>query len=354
MDFLERLPLVSQLLTLEFREPLLLWLSPIAVLAFFIARNSFGSVRFSSLSILPKARHTWRTRLQWMPDFLVAAAVAALVIALAGPRSTDAKSKIRTEGIAIMMILDTSGSMRALDLSDDKQEKTRLEAVREVFHDFVHGSGELHGRPNDAIGLISFARYADTRSPLTLDHDNLSAIVDDLEIVKERNEDGTAIGDGLGLAIERLRKSKAKSRIAILLTDGVNNSGEETPVGAAQLAEAVDVKVYTIGAGSNGMAPVRVENPFTGQPELRQVAVQIDEETLREVAERTGGRYFRATDGAGLREVYAEIDRLERTELTEDRYREYKEKYQLAIAIALLLAILSWILRASLFRRIPC
>ena len=339
----------------EFREPLLLWLSPLAALIFFYARRGFGSVRFSSLRLVPtETRRTWRTRLDFVPDLLIAGAALAFVVALAGPRTSDARSKIRREGIAIMMVVDTSGSMRALDLSEEDDEKTRLQAVLGVFEDFVSGANDLSGRPNDAIGLVSFARFADTRSPLTLDHDSLLTIADGLTIVTDRNEDGTAIGEGLGLAVERLRKSKASSRVAIVLTDGVNNSGEESPTGAAQLAKEEGVKVYTIGAGTNGLAPVRVQDPFTGREVLRQMPVEIDEKTLQDIAEKTGGRYFRATDAAALRDVYKEIDALERTELTEERFLRYREHFQLAVSLAILLAMLSWLLRASVFRRVPC
>ncbi|MBT8495499.1 MAG: VWA domain-containing protein [Deltaproteobacteria bacterium] len=354
MSWLEGWPVLGWFADLELREPALLWLLPVAALAFWIARRGFGSLRFSSLRILPAARKTWRTRLDVVPDLLVALAVAALVISLAGPRKSDASSTIRKQGIAIMMVIDISGSMRALDLSTAEKERTRLDAVIDVFHDFVLGDGELPGRRDDAIGLVSFAGFADTRSPLTLDHDNLMTIADALEIVRDRAEDGTAIGDGLGLAVERLRRSEAKSRIAILLTDGVNNRGEESPQGAAQLAEAVGVKVYTIGAGTNGLAPIRAPDPFSGRMVLRQVPVEIDEQTLEDIADKTGGQYFRATDAAALREVYQQIDRLERTDLEEERYRRYRERFQLFIAAGVLLLLLAWLLRASVFRRVPC
>lgn len=338
----------------EFREPLLLWLAPLALVIFYYARRGFGTLRFSSLRLLPTSSKTFRTRLDFVPDLLIALSALAFVVALAGPRTSDARAKIKREGIAIMMVVDISSSMRALDLSAGDNDKTRLQAVLEVFRDFVSGAKDLPGRPNDAIGLVSFARYADTRSPLTLDHDSLLAVSDELEIVADRNEDGTAIGEGLGLAVERLRRSKAASKVAILLTDGVNNSGEETPTGAAQLAKEVGVKVYTIGAGTNGLAPVRVQDPFTGRDVLRQMPVEIDEKTLEDIAERTGGRYYRATDGEALRQVYRDIDSLERTEMTEERFLRYREHFQLAIALAILLAIAAWLLRASVFRRVPC
>lgn len=340
---------------IEFREPWFLLLGLLALPVFFLARRSPGRVVFSSLALLPARASSWRTRLAWLPDAGLALATLCMTVALAGPRAARGESHIRREGIAIMMAMDVSGSMRALDLSDGDEEKDRLEAVKEVFRSFVAGQGdELAGRPDDAIGLVSFAGFADTRCPLTLNHASLLEIAADLEIVTDRSEDGTAIGDGLGLAVERLRESKAKSRVIILLTDGVNNAGVESPQQAAELAKTLGIKVYTIGAGTNGMAPVRVPDPLSGKMVLRPMPVEIDEDTLRDVAERTGGRYFRAEDAAGLREVYQQIDQLERTQITERRVRQYDELYRHVMAVALLAAVLSWLARVTLFRRLPC
>ncbi|WP_428268526.1 VWA domain-containing protein, partial [Haliangium sp.] len=248
--------------SVEWRESWYLVLAILAVPAFWLSRRSTGRVVFSSLSLLPQRASTWRTELAWLPDAGVAVAVVALSVALAGPRVARGDSHIQREGIAIMMVVDISSSMRALDLSDEDVEKTRLDAVKEVFRSFVEGDGEdLGGRPDDAIGLVSFAGYADTRCPLTLNHASLLSIAADLEIVSERSEDGTAIGDGLGLAVERLRTAESSSRVAILLTDGVDNAGVASPMEAAELARALGIKVYTIGAGTNGLDPVRVEKP---------------------------------------------------------------------------------------------
>jgi Ca-activated chloride channel family protein len=251
------------------------------------------------------------------------------------------------------MVVDVSGSMQALDLSTPDQERNRLQAVIDVFSDFVSGREGLPGRPNDAIGLVSFAGYADTRSPLTLDHDNLVAIARSLEIVTDREEDGTALGDGLGLAVERLRESKARSRIAILLTDGVSNAGKDAPIDAAKLAKKFGIKVYTVGAGTNGLAPVRIEDPASGRSFLRQVMVEIDEETMRAIADETGGAYFRATDSNALREVYRQIDQLERSQLQGEKWRSYREEFALPLALGLLLAALGLLGEATLWRRLP-
>jgi len=345
--------MLNWLASLEFREPWLLLTALAAIPVFLLARRAPGRVQFSSFRILPGQAGSWRTRLAWIPDALVALAAVALAVALAGPRIGEHFSRIEREGIAIMMVLDTSGSMAALDLSTEKRERTRLEAVQDVFEQFVVGGDGLPGRPDDAIGVVSFARFADTACPLTLDHTNVTAVALGLEIVTARSEDGTAIGDALGLAVERLRKSPARSRIAVLLTDGVNNAGLESPNAAAELARTQNVKVYTIGAGTTGVAPVRVRDPFSGREVLRSMPVEVDEATLKEIAKRTGGEYFRATDAEGLEAVYREIDRLERTKITEERSRQYREYFNLPLALGLALASVGWLGRGALFPRLP-
>ena len=337
---------------LEFREPVLLLLVLLAIPVFLLARRAPGRVLFSSLALLPRAVAGWRSRLAWLPDALLALALVALVVALAGPRIGERVSRIQRDGIAVAMVVDTSGSMRALDLSTADRERTRLQAVQDVFESFVLGGGGLPGRPDDAIGLIRFAGFADTAAPLTLDHENLVALARNLEITTAREEDGTAIGDALGLAVERLRESPAESRIAVLLTDGVNNAGVESPPAAAELARSQGVRVYTIGAGRTGIAPVRVPDGRGGSV-LRSMAVEIDEAVLQDIAERTGGRYFRADDAEALVDVYEEIDRLERTKITEDRSRQYDELFPLPLLAGLLMAVLGWLGRGALFARVP-
>jgi Ca-activated chloride channel family protein len=344
---------MTMLASIEFREPLLLLLAVLAVPVFLTARRAPGRVVFSSFRVLPEHAGNWRTRFAWMPDALLALGVVALAISLAGPRVGERFKRIQKDGIAIMMVIDISGSMQALDLSTDDRERTRLEAVQDVLEAFVLGGDGLPGRPNDAIGVVSFAGYADTACPLTLDHSNLGAIARNLEIVRDRAEDGTAMGDALGLAVERLRESSARSKIAVLLTDGVNNAGVESPAAAAELARALGVKVYTIGAGTKGRAPVRVRDPFTGQSVLRQMRVEVDERTLADIAERTGGQYFQATDAKGLVAVYEQIDRLERSRITEEHSRQYEELFALPLAVGLLLASLGWLTRGTVFARLP-
>jgi len=338
---------------IELTHPWLILVALAAVPLFLLARRAGGRVLFSSLDALPASGASWRTALAWVPDALIALGAAGLALALAGPRTGDEESRIHSQGIAIVMTVDTSSSMRALDLAKGNQMTTRLDAVKKVFEEFVLGKCELHGRPDDAIGIVSFAGYADTRCPLTLDHQMVAGIADQLQIVTKRSEDGTAIGDGLGLAVERLSESKAHSKVVILLTDGVNNTGNETPAGAAQLAAEKGVKVYTIGAGTNGMAPVQVTDPFTGRPALRAMPVEIDETTLEAIAKTTGGAYFRATDADSLHNIYDRIDKLERTQLDETRYLDYHELYVYPLALGLLLLALGWLGRESLWRRLP-
>ena len=335
---------------LEFREPLLLLLALLTPLVFLLARRAPGRVLFSSFALLPRHRG-WRDRLAWLPDALLALAFLALVVTLAGPRVGERVSHVQREGIAIMMVLDTSGSMAALDLSTPQRERTRLQAVQDVFEVFVLGGGELRGRADDAVGLVSFAGYADTAAPLTLDHENLVAVARNLEITTLREENFTAIGDALGLAVERLRESPVESRVAILLTDGVHNAGVESPSAAAELARSQGVKVYTIGAGTTGIAHMRVRGRRGST--LRPVAVEIDEATLRDIAERTGGEYFRADNADALTNVYAQIDRLERTKITEDRSRQYEELFAPPLLAALLLAVVGWLGRGAVFAKVP-
>lgn len=337
---------------IEFREPLLLLLAVLAVPLYLLARRAPGRLVFSSLGILPGEAGGWRRRFAWVPDVMLCLALIALVVALAGPRVGERFSRSHREGIAIMMVVDVSSSMRALDLSTPARERTRLEAVQDVFESFVLGGGDLAGRPDDAIGLVSFAGFADTAAPLTLDHNNLAAVARDLSTVRDRTEDGTAIGDALALAVERLRESTARSRIAVVLTDGVNNAGVESPAAAAELARSMGVKVYTIGAGTTGLAPVRMEDRF-GRSILRSMRVEVDEAVLRQIAEVAGGQYFRAEDAEGLERVYAEIDRLERTRITEDRFRQYDELFAVPLALALALLAVAWLARGTLFARLP-
>jgi Ca-activated chloride channel homolog len=332
-------------------HPWLVFVALLAIPAYVVARQATGRVVFSSLRALPLGGHTWRTRLAWLPDGLVAAAVVALAIALSGPRAGDQSARVRRDGIAVMMAVDISGSMRALDLSEKNRELTRLDAVKQTFERFVLGGGALGGRPDDAIGLVAFASYAETRSPLTLDHSNLATAARELTFARD-DESQTAIGAGLELAVARLADYKATSKVAILLTDGESNIHDIDEDTAIDDAVKAGIKVYTIGAGTTGVAPIRIPRG-DGSSELRQMEVSIDETLLRKIADKTHGQYFRATDHAGLVKIYEAIDKLERTTIEEDRFTEYRQFYGRFVALALGLVLAAFLLRGTVLRRLP-
>lgn len=337
----------------ELTEPWFLLFAALALPAWWWARASAGRVVFSSLSALPAQSRSWRVRLAWLPDVMFALAVVALAVAAAGPRTGDRNTRVRRDGIAIVMAIDHSSSMMALDLSEGKREQTRLEAVKRVFEDFVVGDATLPGRPDDAIGLIAFAAHADTRSPLTLDHDNLVTAARQIALVTpgQEGEDGTSIGAGLALAVERLRQSKLPSKVVVLLTDGKQTVFDIDVDKAVDEAVAAGIKVYTVGAGTNGVAAVRVDRGFG--MELVQVPVEIDEDLLRRIASRTGGEYMRATDGAALRKIYQRIDALERARIEEVKFLRYHLHYRAFLLAALALIALAALLRSTVLRRLP-
>jgi Ca-activated chloride channel family protein len=333
-------------------HPWLILLVLLAIPAYVLSRMSAGRVVFSSLRALPLGGETWRTRLAWVPDALTAVAVAALAVALTGPRAGDQSARVRRDGIAIMMAVDVSGSMRALDLAAPREpEMTRLDAVKQVFERFVLGATNLGGRPDDAIGLVAFASYAETRSPLTLDHGNLATAARELTFARDE-ESLTSIGAGLELAVQRLTEFKARSKVAVLLTDGVSNLHDIDENTAIDDAVKAGVKVYTIGAGTNGTAPVRRYRP-DGSSFLDQQPVLIDEAMLRKIADRTHGQYFRATDHKSLVRIYDAIDKLERTTLEEQRFTEYREFYGWFVIAAMALVVAAFLLRGTLLRRLP-
>ena len=294
------------------------------------------AVPFSSIQYLQQLRPTWRQRLAWLPAALTLAAVAVTIIALARPREGREQTVVDADGIAIEMVVDRSGSMRALDFQIDGKHVDRLTAIKNVAGRFIGGDDaenddNLSGRVSDLVGLVTFAGYADAVTPPTLDHAFLMAQLNHQEIVVKRAEDGTAIGDAISLAVEKLnsldnrKDKKVKSKVLVLLTDGENNAGEIDPQQAAELAKKMGIKIYTIGVGTRGRAPVPVINPFTGGQEIEWAEVNIDEDALRKIATTTGGKYFRATDTESLTEIYREIDQLEKTKVEEQRFVDYRE-----------------------------
>ena len=338
----------------EFRDPWFLLAMFLAPVAFVLARRVRSTLQFSSLETADQAPVSWRTRLLLVPPLLSTMAVVLLAIALAGPRTPDEETKDHREGIAVMMVIDRSGSMEARDMVRGDNSVNRLDTVKLVFEQFVLGDGESgRGRPDDMIGLISFASFADSLCPLTLDHGNLVAMSQQIEIASAASgEDGTAVGEGLALAVERLRQHQAKSKVIILLTDGVNNAGEIDPDQAADLALEHGIRVYCIGVGTNGVAPIPVTDRFN-RVRMAAMRVEIDEESLREIVHQTGGQYFRATNAQALEGIYAEIDQLERTKISEVRYLEYTEHYGGFVSAALGLLALGAIANSSVLRQLP-
>ncbi len=336
----------------EFRDPLFLLAALIAPFVFTAAARVPSRVRYSTLAIVDGAPRSLRVRLAKLPAVLFALAAVASAVALAGPRTGDATTKVHREGIAIVMAVDRSGSMDARDFVDGDYSVSRLDAVKGVFREFVLGDNGSGGRPDDLVGIVAFGTFADGICPLTLDHGNLIAILDQVKVARERAEAATAIGEGLGLAVERLREHPAKSKLVILLTDGVNNAGEIDPLQAAELAAANDIRVYTIAAGRTGFAPMPVVGR-DGKTYLQRSRVEIDEKTMEDIAKRTGGRYFHAENAEGLASVYKEIDKLERTEITEFRYLQYDEHYGDFVLAALGLIAAAVLAAGTVLRRIP-
>ncbi len=289
------------------------------------------AVRFSSLNLAKQLTPTVRQRMAWLPGVLTIAAVLALIVGLAQPREGRVQTVTDSEGIAIELVVDRSGSMQAMDFQVEGEHVDRLTAIKNVAGKFVAGGDKLKGRFSDLVGLIAFAGYADGETPPTLDHAFLVSQLNNTQIVTNRSEDGTAIGDAISLAVEKLnaldsrQKEKVRSKVIILLTDGENNAGQLDPVQAAELAETMGIKVYTIGVGTKGQAPMPVEDPFTGRTTMQWVQVSIDEETLTKVASITGGKYFRATDTDSLEKIYNEIDQLEKTKVEAQHFVDYRE-----------------------------
>jgi Ca-activated chloride channel family protein len=315
-------------------------------------QSSNVAVRYASLADLTALPVSLAARMRWVLPALRTLALVLCILALARPQRGLEAVQISSEGIAILMVVDISGSMAALDLHIDGRQSSRLDAVKQTFRQFVEGGQHLAGRVGDLIGMVAFARYPDSICPLTLDHETLVALLDQVAIVSLPEEDGTAIGEAIALGVERLKDSTAKSRVMIVLTDGVNNAGETSPTQAAEIAKALGIKIYTIGAGSRGMAMIPVRTAG-GQTVMRQMAVEIDERLLTEVATLTGGQYFRATDGATLQAIYAEIDRLEKTTNVTERYQQYAELFPLLLLPGLGCLVLELLLANTRFRTVP-
>jgi Ca-activated chloride channel homolog len=304
----------------------------------FKGKRKQPSITYSSLSIFRNIAFSWRERLRHIPIILRALAVALLIVALARPQNFSSGENIYTEGIDIAMVLDISGSMLAEDLKPN-----RIEAAKNVIRDFIKG------RTSDRIGLVIFARDSFTQCPLTIDY---SVLLNLLSQVKSGMiEDGTAIGNAIANGVNRLKDSKSKSKIIILLTDGVNNSGEVDPVFAAQIAKTFGIRIYTIGVGTKGQAPYPVQTPFGTRYQM--IPVEIDEAVLKQISDITGGEYFRATDNKTLKAIYDKIDKLEKSKVEITSYRNAKELFYPWLGAGLFLLVLEVGLSKSIFRRLP-
>lgn len=329
-----------------FKDPWILLLVPpvLGLVILLKKRQKPTTLRFSSTHIVAPLKATWKIRMRPALYLLRLAALVLFFVALAGPRSVLEETLHETEGIDIVLAVDASGSMAAEDFVMDGQRYNRLAIVKKVVQEFVKE------RTNDRLGLVAFARFAYTVSPLTTDHSwlltNLERV--DLGLI----EDGTAVGSAIASSVARLRNSDAKSRVVILLTDGVNNAGKTDPLEAARVAGAFGIKIYTIGAGTKGYVPFPARDLW-GRKVYQKVLIELDENMLRQIAATTGGKYFRATDTESLRDIYKEIDALEKTKIEEHGYKEYKELFGWFLAAALAALCSEVVLAGTVFLSIP-
>lgn len=321
----------------------LLGLLLVPLFFWFELKRKRGFVFYSSLKLMAAEKSPQERIFFWGPALLKSLVLALCIFALARPQLADVKTEVSSEGVDILLTIDTSGSMRALDFKVGGEEVDRLVAVKKVVADFIKN------RLSDRIGMVVFGDMAYTQTPLTLDYDVLLGFLDQVEIGAAG--DATAIGDAIALSVKRLKDLAGKSKIIILLTDGRSNAGRVTPEKAAEIAAEYGIKIYTIGVGSRGPVPFP-EQTFFG---IRHILVQldIDEETLQKIAQTTGGQYFKATDTEGLKEIYETIDKLEKSEAKVTHYQEYQELYRYFLGFALLLAILEMGLGYTLWRSFP-
>ncbi len=328
---------------MRFLHPEFLWLLLLLPLLVFLKgrRGSAPALIFSTTSIVATLAKGRRVSPGQLVTALKVVAIGLLIISLARPQQGNTTTEVEASGIDILLGVDVSGSMEAMDFTLKNKAVNRLDVVKSVVGEFIDA------RPNDRIGLVAFAGRPYLISPLTLDHAWLQKRLESLSIGMV--EDGTAIGSAIGTGINRLRNKKAKSRILILLTDGINNSGRVPPLIAAEAAETLGIKVYTIGAGTRGEAPMPRIDPF-GNKRLIRAKVDIDEDTLKKVAEMTGAQYFRATDTKSLTNIYKEINSMETTTRTINKFEHYRELFPLFLLMALLFTITALIVHG---RRLP-
>lgn len=328
---------------IEFAHPVFFWLLLlIPVMIWWTIRTGRkwqGSLQVSSLQGLKGLPVSWKVRFRPLLPALRIIAYIALVVALARPQTSNTSESIDSEGIDIVLSIDISGSMLAEDLRPN-----RMEAAKKTAMTFVDS------RISDRIGLVIFSGESFTQCPITMDHAVLKQQI--MTIRSGMLQDGTAIGMGLATAVDRLHSSKVKSKVIILLTDGVNNTGLVDPLTALEIAKAYKIKVYTVGVGTIGKAPSPATMP-DGSIQMQMTDVQIDEPLMKKIASETGGRYFRATDNASLQNIYQEIDKLERTKVEITSYKRFQEHFFPLAMIALACLLLEVVLRYTLFKRLP-
>ncbi|WP_456440347.1 vWA domain-containing protein [Caldithrix abyssi] len=329
----------------RFADPyylLLLLVLPLMIWWYWRGRSSAtGKIIYSDIKLLKQVKPSLKQRLRPALFVLRLIAVTLIILALARPQSSHKEEEIITEGIDIVLTMDVSTSM----LAEDFRPKNRIEAAKMVAKEFIKG------RKNDRIGLVVFAGESFTQCPLTLDYGVLYHILDNMKVA-DQEWDGTAIGMGLATAINRLKDSKAKSKVIILLTDGRNNRGQIDPITAARMAKAMGIRVYTIGTGTRGTAMYPIDDPLWGRRYV-PMRVDIDEDLLKEVAAITGGKYFRATDTEKLREIYKKIGEMEKTKIEVKEYTRYEEFFVYFLTFGLLLLVLELVLGNTYFKKIP-
>lgn len=329
-------------------------------------RSQRATITYSNTQLLHDLPWTFSLAMSYALPWVYGLGIVLTIVALARPQYGEEEFLLRSEGIAIEMCIDRSGSMLAEDFMLHESRMNRLQAVKSVFIEFVTGGERFEGRDNDLIGLIAFGGFADARCPLTLDHRALLEVLKSVQIAREirdrfgrvvneellQEERATAIGDALALAVDRLRDIEAKSKIAILLSDGENTAGVVSPADAARVAKEFGIKVYTIGVGSTGMAPFPYTDPF-GRTRLISQPVSLDESTLRMIADETGGMYFAAKDMDALEDVYREIDQLEKSETTGQIFLRYREWYQYLLLPGFTLLVVALLLQSTWLRSLP-
>lgn len=330
----------------RFLQPEWFWL--LALLPFGMIwrgrRGPVAAVEYSDVGLAREVARGSRSRIgRWLWLLPIFAGVL-MIVGLARPQRGHSRTEVTANGIDIVLGLDVSGSMQALDFEIDGQRLNRIEVVKSVVAKFIEE------RPNDRIGLIAFAGAPYLVSPLTLDHDWLQQNLERVTI--GAGDDGTAIGSAIAAGVNRLRTTPAKSKVVILLTDGMNNTGKISPLSAAEAAKALGVKIYTIGVGVRGKAPIPVRDE-AGRMRLIMAKVDVDEKTLQTVADLTGGKFYRATDTDSLQEIYEQINRLERTAQTVQKFERYEELYPWALIPSLAILVLGTTLQQTRYRRLP-